>query len=119
VTEQTPQEHAADMLWRGLNQCIAMNRETTIATVTHWLEYHGAGSPDVPLIKERVRDDAQNWASYATQPELESYMVAALLELEKSGLTNKAAKRLGAAAFNGMDLPSRDAFAKWVGKQNG
>ena len=112
-------QHAVDMLWRGLNSCMSLNREVTLGTVTHWLEYHGAGSPDVPLIQERVRDDAQNWAAYATQPELEAYMVAALLELEKSSLTNKAAKRLGAAAFKGMDLVARDAFTAWVGQNNG
>ena len=100
-------EDRAGYLWRGLNTCMALDKDLTIATVTHWLEYHGAGSPDVPLMQERVRDDARYWAMAATQPELEAYVSAAVIELENSPVTARATKRLAAWAWKNMRADDR------------
>lgn len=109
-------EDRAYLLWQGLNDCHALNDAVAITTVTHWLEYHGAGLPDVVLLSERVRDDAALWAASAHQTELEAYLAAALMALEKSPLTNRAAKRLAALGFKSMDIVSREAFREWTEK---
>ena len=113
----TPQQDAAYMLWRGLDDCWAISGNTTITTVTHWLEYRGAGSPDVPLMMERTRDDATFWASCAHQFELEAYVAAGVMQLENSPITAKAAKRLAAMGFKAMDPETRASFKKWVADQ--
>lgn len=110
-------EERAEHLWRALNACLGLDRELTITTVTHWLEYHGAGSPDVPLMQERIRDDAKLWAASASQAELEAYTAAAVMELEKSPITGKAAKRLAALSWKRMSAEDRSRFRDWIGKQ--
>lgn len=107
-------EDRAGFLWRGLNACAALDSDITLRTVTHWLEYHGAGSPDVPLMHERIRDDAKMWATSAQQAELEAYVAAAVMELERSPLTIKAAKRIAALGFKAMDAETKDKFKAWV-----
>ncbi len=107
-------EDRAEHLWRALNSCLGMNRDVTLATVTHWLEHHGAGFPDVPLMQEQIRADAKLWATSASQAELESYAAAAIMELEKSPITGKAAKRMTALGFKKMDPEQRIAFKNWV-----
>ena len=107
-------EDRAGHLWRSLSACKELNPELTIATVLHWVEYHGAGFPDVPLVQEKVRDDAKLWSACATQPELEAYLAAALMELERSPLTVRGAKRLAALGVRNMDLTARAAFTTWL-----
>jgi hypothetical protein len=107
-------DERASHLWRSLSACRELNADVTIATVTHWLEYHGAGSPDVPLMQERVRDDAKFWASCAQQFELEAYLAASLMELNRSPLSIRAAKRLAALAFKAMDAETQEQFKEWV-----
>lgn len=102
------------MLWRGLSACAGMDRELTITTVTHWLEHHGAGSPDVPLMQERVRDDAKLWAAAASQAELEAYVAAAVIELERAPITARAMKRLAAMAWRNMASEDRAKFREWI-----
>jgi hypothetical protein len=109
-------EERAEHLWRGLNTCAGLDRALTITTVTHWLEHHGAGSPDVPLMQERVRDDAKLWAMSASQAELEAYVAAAVMELEKAPITGKAMKRLAALAWKGMNAEARTGFRNWIGE---
>ncbi len=109
-------EQRAEHLWRALNACASLDKDLTITTVTHWLEYHGAGSPDVPLMHERVRDDARLWATSANQTELEAYIAAAVMELEASPITGKAAKRLAALGFKSMDAETKGKFKDWVNK---
>lgn len=116
MTQEMTDENRASHLWRALSACRELSGELTIATVTHWLEYHGAGSPDVPLMHERVRDDARLWASSAHQSELEAYLAACVMELEKSPLTNRAAKRLAAMGFKQMGAEDQEKFKAWVNK---
>lgn len=104
----------AGLMWSGLNDCKNLNGNLTISTVTHWLEFHGAGYPDVPFMQERVRDDAKLWASCSHQFELEAYLAASLVELEKSGLTDRAAKRLAALAFKSMSPETKLKFKEWI-----
>lgn len=108
----------AEHLWRALSACASLDRDITIATVTHWLEHHGAGSPDVPLMQERIRDDAKLWAAAATQAEMEAYVAAAVLEMERSAITNRAAKRLAALGFKSMTSEDRASFRNWVGSDD-
>lgn len=110
-------EERAEHLWRALSSCAGLDRDLTIATVTHWLEYHGAGMPEVPFMQERVREDAKLWASSAHQAELEAYVAAAVMELEASLITGKVAKRLAALAWKSMDAEDRSRFKDWIGKQ--
>ena len=110
-------EQRAELLWHGLNDCRNSDPDTAIATVTHWLEYHGAGYPDVQLMIERVRDDARFWAASASQAELEAYLSAAIMELDLSPLTERAAKRLTALGFKNMTAGDREKFKRWVDSQ--
>jgi hypothetical protein len=84
---------------------------------THWLDRNGAGCPDVPLMAEKVREDAAFWASCAHQAELEAYAVASITALEKTVVTENAAKRLAATAYKTLTPESRLAFIKWAEKQ--
>ncbi len=110
-------EQRAEHLWRALNACRGLDAELTITTVTHWLEHHGAGYPDVPLMQERIRDDAKTWAMSASQAELEAYVAAAVIELEQAPITGKAAKRLMALGWKRMGAEDRAAFLNWTGSQ--
>ena len=110
---EAPQER----LWRLLSACAGLDRDVTIATVTHWLEYHGAGFPDVALFQERIRDDAKLWAASASQQELEAYLAAAVLEMERSPITDRAAKRLAALGVKHMSAESLLKFREWVRSQ--
>lgn len=110
-------EDRAAFLWRGLNACAGLDKDITFRTVTHWLEFHGAGFPDVPLMQERVRDDAKLWAASAQQAELEAYLAASVMELEKSPLTQRAIKRVAAWAFRAMDAETQQKFKEWVGDE--
>lgn len=107
----------ADFLWRALSACKELKPEITIATVTHWLEHHGAGFPDTPLMQERIRSDAKFWAAAATQDELEAYVVAAVIEMERSLVTEKTLKRLAALAWKNMNIKSREGFRNWIGEK--
>jgi hypothetical protein len=109
----TPEDRAEN-LWHGLNACFAIDRDATIATVTHWLECHGAGYPDVPLMQERIRDDARFWAASSQPFELEAYLAAAVMGLEKSPLAKKAVSRVGAWAFRSMDAETKHKFRNWA-----
>lgn len=111
------QEQAGYALWRGLDDCHSLNSDTTLLTVTHWLEYRGAGFPDVPLMHERAREDAKLWAASAQQHELEAYLAAAVMALESSSITKGAAKRLAAMGYKNMDPETRVKFKEWVEKQ--
>ena len=107
-------EERAWHLWDALNACKLLNGDLTIATVTHWLEYHGVGYPDAPLMQERLRDDARFWSMCATQPELEAYLVACTVEMEKTPVTAKAMKRLAALAWERMKPEDRAKFRDWI-----
>ena len=109
----TPDERAG-ALWTGLNDCMAQDRGITMQTVTHWLEHHGAGFPDVPLMQERIREDASLWAASASQVELETYAAAAIMEMEKTPILNRAAKRLAALSYRAMNVVDQDKFKKWI-----
>jgi hypothetical protein len=66
-------------------------------------------------MQERVRDDAKTWAMSASQAELEAYVAAAAIELERAPITGKAAKRLAALAWGRMDAEARAGFRNWIG----
>jgi len=110
-------EERAEHLWRALNSCCGLNKDLTISTVTHWLEYHGAGMPEVPLMEERVRDDAKLWAACANQAELEAYLAAAVIEMEKTPITHKVAKRMAALSWRTMNAEDRVKFKNWIDQQ--
>ena len=110
-------EDRAAFLWHALNECLRKDRSLTLRTITHWLEFHGAGMPQVALMQERVRDDAQLWAMSAQQIELETYTAAAVVVLENSPLPERAAKRIAAWAYKTMSEQSREAFREWMDKK--
>lgn len=108
----------AERIYAELNAASREDRNLAVMIVDHWLEEQGAGFPDVPLLHERARADASLWAASAQVFELEVYVAAAVMALEKSPLTGRAAKRLAALGFRQMDITDRAAFAAWVEKQN-
>jgi hypothetical protein len=110
-------EQRAEFLWRGLSAALRRDRDLTMTTVSYWLNYHGAGGPLVPMDQERVRGDAQLWAAAATQPELEAYLAAAVLELEGSTVAPRAVKRLAALAWRHMGAEDRAKFREWIKNQ--
>ena len=111
-------EFLAEHIWSGLNINLRFDKTLTIETVTHWLEFHGAGSPDVPLMQERVRDDASVWSASASHAELETYVAAGIMALDRSALTERAAKRLTALGWKNMSAESQTAFKAWIDKEN-
>ena len=112
----TDHERAA-LLWDGLNDCAVQDKKTALVTVSHWLDHHGAGYPDVPLLPEKVRDDARFWSSCATQHELEAYVSAGISEIENAALTEKQLRRLLAMAYRRVSAEGRVAFKKWMETQ--
>lgn len=113
----TVEGERAEILFNLLNRMKATMGEWVAVVVTHWLERNGAGCPDVPLLQERVREDAQLWAGLAHQAELEAYASAAIGELEKTVVTQKAAKRLVALGYKSLSPSDRAAFIEWAGRQ--
>lgn len=109
-------EERATILWTSLNNCLSLDKDLTLKVVSTWLEHHGAGSPDVSFMQERVRDDAKFWAMAALPIELEAYVAAGVVELERSPIANRALKRLAALAYRGMDAASRLSFLEWAKK---
>lgn len=112
-------EQRALALWQGLDACYRLQPHITITVVAHWIEAHGAGYPDVALMQERIREDAALWAASASQVELEAYAAAAIMEMERTSITVRAAKRIAALGVRTMDAVSLDAFKGWIGKQYG
>lgn len=110
-------EQKATLLWQGLNDCAQDDKEAAVTTVTHWLEHHGAGYPDVPLMQERARDDAIFWADCAHQFELEAYLSAILKTLPSSPITKRCIKKLAAMSWQRMDDEDRAAFKAWIERQ--
>lgn len=110
-------EERAEHLWRGLTACAGLDPKLTVATVTHWLEHHGARMPEVAGMDERTREQARFWAASANQQELEVYLVACVMEMERTPITDRAAKRLGAFAYRIMNAVTKDAFATWIAEQ--
>jgi uncharacterized protein YccT (UPF0319 family) len=92
------------------------NRAVNIAAIA-WVEEHCAGVPEARHVEDNLRDDAKFWASLASPNELEAYLAAAIVALEGSAITSRAAKRLGALGFNRMDNESRAGFLQWIKKQ--
>lgn len=116
MTDEAIPEHV-DLVYRLLNTAKRNIGEWAAVAVTHWLENNGAGCPDVPLMQEKIRDDAALWAGCAHQAEMEAYLSACLTSLEKSVLTEKAAKRLAATAYKSLTPNDRLAFLQWAEKQ--
>lgn len=106
-----------EFLWRALGGCMRRDAKLTVTTLTHFLEEHGSGYPDVPLMQERVREDAKLWALSASTVELEAYIAAAILEMEISPLTDRAAKRMAALGFKVMNPETKEKFKGWVATQ--
>ena len=113
----TAEGERAEILYDFLDRSKALMGQWAAVTAAHWLERNGAGCPDVPLLQEKVREDAQLWAGCAHQAELEAYLSAALGEMEKSVLTTKAAKRLAALSYKSLSPEDRAAFIEWAGNR--
>lgn len=107
-------EELASLLWHGLNDCAALDKIVAVGTASAWLEYHGAGVPDVPLMQEQVRRDAMFWADIAGPTELEAYAVASITALGTTPLTAKQIKRLAAMSWRRMSQQDRAAFKEWI-----
>lgn len=108
----------ANEMWRGLSSCIRADRSVALTTVSHWLEHHGAGYPEVPFLPEKIRDDARFWSLCAVQHELEAYIAAAITALDRSELTDRQSKRLAAASWKQMTPTSKEAFREWINKND-
>lgn len=107
-------DQRAESLWHGLNACKAINADLTIQTITHWLEYHGAGNPIVKLFIELLNADARFWASAATPAEREAYLKAILLHGQLSAASETAAKRIVAICWQVMTDESKNRFRAWI-----
>ena len=112
-------EERAALLWEGLNDCAAIDRRDAICTVTAWLEYHGAGYPDVPLFQEQARKDAAFWVDLATPDELEAYYLAAAVKLRETPLTTKQTKLMLADCFKRLSQQDKEGFIEWAKTQAG
>lgn len=108
---------AAEAVYSLLDTAKRVSGPWAAVTVTHWLERNGAGCPDVPLLAEKVRDDAAIWAACAHQAEMEAYLTAALSGLERSVITDRAARRMAALGYRTMAPDDRLKFIEWVEKQ--
>jgi hypothetical protein len=111
-----PIEKFAEQIWLGLNDCSNADAKITIKTVTHWIEHSGAGYPDVPLLQDTIKADAELWADAASDYELEAYMAAALGAMGKMPIYERAAKHLAALSYKSLGLLSRDKFKAWTEK---
>ena len=77
-------EFLAEHIWSGLSVNLRFDKTLTIETVTHWLEFHGAG----------------------------------IMALDRSALTERAAKRITALGWKNMSAESQKAFKAWIDKEN-
>ena len=83
-----------------------------------FLDECGAGVPDVPMLQENVRRDAQMWADCAAPHELEAYIAAAISALDNgSAVLKNQMKRLGALAYRRMGADGREGFKQWMDRQ--
>ena len=81
-----------------------------------FLDQRSEGFPEVDwFYRDRPRQAAAMWAASAGQEELEAYLAAAVLEMEKSPITTKAVKRLAALSYRLMDATERGKFLEWAG----
>lgn len=104
-------------MWQGLSDCASLDRRDAICTVTAWLEYHGAGYPDVPLIQQQVRKDAAFWVELATPDELSAYYLAASIKLRETPLTTKQTKLMLADCFKRLSKKDKEGFIEWAKTQ--
>lgn len=112
----TSEERAA-LLWHGLNDCARIDKRDAVVTVSHWLEHHGAGYPDVPLFAEKVRNDASFWASLAAPDELAAYYLAAANMLGVTPLTTKQTKLMLVECLKRLSTEDKKGFMEWAKTQ--
>lgn len=119
--EQQALVEASQDVWGVLDAYAVASRDMTVQAACHWIVNNGAGLPSVPFMEEEVRQQAVTWAGMATPPEIEAYLVAALVQMENNiVLQAKAAKRLGALAYRKMQPADRIKFKQWIeGQENG
>lgn len=103
--------------WLMLSALKKHDSTATMATCLHWLEHHEAGTPDVPLFLERIRDDARFWALCAHSFELEAYAAACISEMDDAAMLDKQVRRLAGQAFRLMDPVTKEKFKEWVAQQ--
>jgi len=110
-------EERASLLWHGLNHCAAIDKRDAVCTVTAWLEFHGAGYPDVPLFQEQVRSDAALWADIASPDELAAYFVSAGNMIGKTPMTQKKTKNMIVHCFGALSKDDKERFLEWAKAQ--
>lgn len=108
-----------DGLYKTLTRAKRDVNEWAVATVSCWLEDNAAKYPQVTLMQERVREDADFWASLATPAELEAYLSASLRALNDTVIAERVQKRLAALAFKSMNPETRANFIAWAESQKG
>lgn len=96
-----------------------IDHATTVAMLAALLDDLGAGSPSVPLLMDRVRDDAQFWAECATPIEVEAYTAAGLQAISRGAFCIAARKRLLIALWNSMTPADKRSFMSHAGKPGG
>lgn len=112
-------EAAARHALSGLFEASRGSRQGATIAALAFLDAHSAGTPDVDVYLDKVRDDARFWAWTAHQAELEVYLVAAIMALDDGPILKRAAKRLAALGWQKMDASDRAAFLAWVEKNDG
>ena len=108
----------AKIIWDSLNDFAdAADKSVLCATIGEWLNFHGAGSPDVPLFEEHARRDAMFWVELANHNELSAYFLASAMKLRDDPMTIKQTKIMLAECFRRLGPDDRKAFTEWAGEQ--
>lgn len=110
------QTFVAEALGHTIAACMDEDRGATVAVLAAALEDLGAGYPAVPLLQDRIRDDAAFWATCASPPELEAYAAAALHQISKTAFALIARKRLLVWLWTGLPPTEKAAFLDRVTK---
>lgn len=74
----------------------------------------GGGAPEVSNFTSSLREDAANWADWASPPELETVVAAGLRKIGKTALGIKARNRLIVALWESLTDGDRRAFLQGV-----
>jgi hypothetical protein len=108
----------AQIIWDSLSDmAVVADKDVVGATIAQWVDAHGAGFPDAPLIQHQVRQDAMYWADLANHDERQAYFLASATKLRDDPMTTKQTKIMLAECFQRLTPEDQTAFAEWAGKQ--
>lgn len=105
------------VLSASIENLVRIDRQAVVDTLDFALREFGAGSPDVSLIEDMARRDAEQWARLATPSELVAYGTACLRNVPDKGLHPGLLRTILTNIWRRLDVNDRRRFLERTGAE--